>query len=164
MRSRTSMQRILILDDDPDMLELCRHILSKAGYECLVTTEPKQALAILESESPDLLLTDLRMPGIDGLAIMRRAREIDSRRPVMMITGFATVESAVAAVRAGAFDYLEKPFSLEQLRLAVARALEQRRPALEKPEAHGQQQNGYRIENIVGQSSTLLHVLELVRK
>jgi DNA-binding NtrC family response regulator len=158
------MERILILDDDPEMIETCRRILTSAGYECLCTTDPREGLALLETESPDLLMADLRMPGMDGLALLRRAREVDTQRPVMMITGFATIESAVAAVRAGAFDYLAKPFSLEQLRLAVDRALGQRRLALDHGNARARTQGIYGLPNIVGRSPALQRVLELVRK
>ena len=118
------MERILILDDEADMIDTCRRILAGAGYECLGTTDPREAIAKLESERPDLLLTDLRMPAMGGLDLMRRARELDASRPVIIFTAFATIESAVAAVREGAFDYLPKPFSIDQLIVSVERAME----------------------------------------
>ena len=157
------MARILILDDESDMLETCRRILA-ASYDCLGTTDPHKALALLETEQPDLLLTDLRMPEMDGLDLLRRSRQMDSLRPVIMLTAFATIESAIAAVRAGAFDYLPKPFTIDQLKLAVERALEQRRLALENLHLREQLQNAYGFDNIVGASSALHRVLETVRK
>src|SRR4030095_13974969 len=86
--------RILIVDDEPDMVENCTRILRRAGHRCLSATDPHRALALLESERPDLLLTDLKMPEIDGLALLRRARELDPALPVVVITAFATIESA----------------------------------------------------------------------
>jgi len=156
--------RIVILDDEPDIIESSRRILASAGYHCFTTTDPHEALRLLESEHPDLLLTDLRMPDMDGLELLRRAREIDPRVPVTMITGHATVESAVAAVKAGAFDYLSKPFSVDQLRITVERALTRRRLELENLNLREQLLGAFGFENIVGRSTALQQVLEMVRK
>ncbi len=110
-----SRARVLVVDDEPDMVENCARILQRGGYEVLTATDPRRGLAMLESERPDLLLTDLKMPEVDGMELLRRARELDPALPVIMITAFATIESAVAAVREGAFDYLPKTFSVDQL-------------------------------------------------
>lgn len=157
-------ERILILDDEPDVAKSWVKILESAGYQCLATTEPEEALRLLESEHPDLLLTDLRMPGLDGMDMLRRARQIDAQMPVVMLTGYASVESAVAAVKAGAFDYLSKSFSNDQLRLTVERALTKRRLELEVHHLRDQLRGVYGFENIVGRSAALQQVLELVRK
>jgi DNA-binding NtrC family response regulator len=163
-RASNFVEQILILDDEPDMIETCRRILSTAGYKCIGTTDPIEALGLLESQRPDLLLTDLRMPSMDGLELLRRAHEIDPHRPVIMLTAYASIETAVTAVRQGAFDYISKPFSMDQLKLAVQRALGQRRLTLENLNLREQLRGVYGFENIVGQSSTLKQVLELVRK
>ncbi len=146
------------------MIETSRRILAPAGYECLGTMDPHEALRLVESERPDLMLTDLRMPEMDGMEILRRTREADPRMPVIMLTGYATVETAVAAVKAGAFDYLSKPFSIDQLRVAVERALNRRRLEVENLNLREQLKGAFGFENIVGQSSALRGVLELVRK
>src|SRR5437763_9647004 len=123
--------RVLVVDDEPDMVENCARILGRAGYQCLTATDPRHALGLVESERPDLLLTDLKMPGMDGIELLRRAREVDPALPVILITAFATIESAVAAITDGAFDSLPKNFSVDQLRIAVERALRQRELQLE---------------------------------
>jgi len=156
--------RILILDDEPDMIENCRRVLASAGYQCLTTTSPSEALKMIETEHPDLMLTDLRMPEMDGMEILKRARELDPRMPVMMLTGYATVETAVAAVKAGAFDYISKPFSNDQLKLTVERALTRRKLELENLHLREQLKGAYGFENIIGRSPALQQVLELVRK
>jgi DNA-binding NtrC family response regulator len=156
--------RILILDDEPDMVESCRRILARRGHECIGTTDPARGLAVLESESPDVVVTDLRMPGMDGLEMMRRARDLDPDRPVIMLTAFATVESAVAAVKAGAFDYLPKPFSLDQLTVAVDRAVAQRNLLLENRNLRDQLHQVYGFEKIIGSSDSIRRVLEFVRR
>jgi two-component system, NtrC family, response regulator HydG len=156
--------RILIVDDEPDMVDNCARILRRAGHRCLTTTDPHRALALLESEGPDLLLTDLKMPEIDGLALLRRARELDPALPVVVITAFATIESAVAAIKDGAFDYLPKNFSVDQLTLVVERALRQRRLALENRNLREQLQTTFALDNVIGRSPAMAQVSELVKK
>ncbi|MGO8918644.1 MAG: sigma-54-dependent transcriptional regulator [Stellaceae bacterium] len=157
-------ERILILDDEPDVAKSWVKILESVGYRCLATTQAEEALRLLENEHPDLLLTDLRMPGMDGMEMLRRARQIDPQMPVVMLTGHASLESAVAAVKAGAFDYLSKSFSNDQLRLAVERALTKRRLELEVHHLRAQLRGVFGFENIVGSSAALEQALELVRK
>ena len=159
-----SEPRVLIVDDEPDMVDNCVRILRRAGYRCLSATDPHRALALLESERPDLLLTDLKMPEIDGLTLLRRARELDPALPVVVITAFATIESAVAAIKDGAFDYLPKNFSVDQLTLVVERALRQRRLALENRNLREQLQTTFGLENVVGRSPAMAQVFELVKK
>jgi len=156
--------RILIVDDEPDMVENCTRILRRAGHRCLTATDPHRALALLESEHPDLLLTDLKMPEIDGLAMLRRAHELDPALPVVVITAFATIESAVAAIKDGAFDYLPKNFSVDQLTLVVERALRQRRLALENRNLRDQLQTTFGLDNVIGRSPAMAQVFELVKK
>ncbi len=158
------MERVLIVDDEADLLENCRRILTNAGYECLATTNPEEALRLLETERPSLLLTDLKMPKMHGLELLHRARAIDANCPVVVITAFATIESAVVAVKGGAFDYLAKPFSVDQLKLVVSRALNQHRLALENLHLKEQLRDTYGFENIIGRSPALQQVMELVRK
>ena len=158
------MQRILIVDDEPDMTETCRRVLVAAGYQCLATNDAREAFRLLRAERPDLLLTDLRMPEVDGMEMLRLAHEIDPQMPVILLTAHATLESAVAAVKAGAFDYLAKPFSIDQLTVAVERALTRRRLELENLHLREQLRGIFGFENIIGRSTALQQVLELVRK
>jgi DNA-binding NtrC family response regulator len=159
-----SEPRILIVDDEPDMVDNCARILRRAGHRCLTATDPHRALALLESEHPDVLLTDLKMPEVDGLAMLRRAHELDPALPVVVITAFATIESAVAAIKDGAFDYLPKNFSVDQLALVVERALRQRRLALENRNLRDQLQTTFALENVIGRSPAMAQVFELVKK
>jgi two-component system response regulator HydG len=161
---RVSEPQILIVDDEPDMVDNCARILRRAGYRCLTAIDPQRALGLLESEHPDLLLTDLKMPGIDGLALLHRAKELDSALPVIVITAFATIESAVAAIKDGAFDYLPKNFSIDELTIVVERALRQRRLALENRHLRDQLQTAFALENIIGNSPAMAGVFELVKK
>jgi DNA-binding NtrC family response regulator len=159
-----SKGRVLVVDDEPDMIESCARILRRAGYECLTTTDAHKALALVESDRPDLLLTDLKMPGIDGMELLRRARMVDPALPVIFVTAFATIESAVEAIKEGAFDYLPKNFTIEQLRLAVERGLRHRRLHQENLNLREQLQGTLGFENILGRSPAMTRVFELVRK
>jgi DNA-binding NtrC family response regulator len=156
--------RVLVVDDEPDMVENCVRILRRAGYRCLSTTDPERALALLESERPDLVLTDLKMPALDGLAVLRRAHELDPTLPVIVITAFATIESAVAAIKEGAFDYLPKNFSVDQLTVVVERALRQRRLTQENRNLREQLQTVLGLDNVIGRSPAMAQVFELVKK
>jgi two-component system, NtrC family, response regulator HydG len=155
---------VLILDDEPEMLDSCRRILSRSGYRCIGTSDPKEAIALVRSDHPDLVLTDLKMPGMDGLEVLHCAREVDSDVAVIVFTAFATIPSAVAAVKQGAFDFIAKPFSMDELKLAVERALEHRRLALENRNMRDQLQGVLGFENIIGRSPALMEALKLVRR
>jgi DNA-binding NtrC family response regulator len=159
-----SQGRILIVDDEPDMVENCARILGRAGYECVTATSGRRALELLDARQFDLVLTDLQMPEVDGLALLRHARELDPARPVIMITGFATIESAVSAVKEGAFDYLPKTFSADQLRVSVERALRHRGLEVENRNLRAQLQQTLGLDNVVGRSTAMTEVFELVRK
>ena len=156
--------RILIVDDEPDMVESTARLLTLAGHRCATTTAAQEALTLLESERPDVLLTDLKMPDIDGLELLRRAHRVDPDLPVIVITAFASIESAGGAVKEGAFDYLPKPFSAEQLRVAVDRALRQRELRVENRNLRQQLRETLGLENIIGRSPAMVRVFELVKK
>jgi two-component system, NtrC family, response regulator HydG len=156
--------RVLIVDDEPDMVENLARILRRVGYRCLRATEAERGLALLESERPDLLITDMKMPGIDGMELLRSARALDPPVPAIVITAFATVESAVAAIKQGAFDYLPKNFSVDQLLVVVERALRQRALQLENRNLRQQLQDTFQIDNIIGRSPVMARVLDLVQK
>jgi len=156
--------RVLIVDDEPDMVENCTRILRRAGYRCLGATDAERALALVETERPDLLLTDLKMPGMDGLELLRRAHELDPALPVVVITAFGTVEAAVAAIKEGAFDFLPKSFSVDHLTVTVERALRHRRLTAENRNLRAQLQGALGLENVIGSSPAMARVFELVRK
>ena len=156
--------KILIVDDEEEMLGSCVRLLGRSGYHCLTTTDPARAFLLIEEERPDLVLTDLRMPGHDGMDILRRARELDPEAVVLLFTAYATIESAVAAIKEGAYDYIPKPFEAEDLRQRVARALEKRRLIQENRNLRAQLETTYSFKNIVGKSPAMAQVFELVKK
>jgi DNA-binding NtrC family response regulator len=157
--------RILVVDDEPDFVANWRRVLEREGYACVTATDGERVMALLESERPQIVLTDLKMPRVDGMQILARALQVDPDAVVIMITGHGTVESAVAAMRAGAFDYLLKPLpSNDTLSLAVARAAERRRLVEENRRLREPLAPRVGFENIVGKSPAMAAVFDLVRK
>ena len=122
--------RILVVDDEADMLETCSRILVRQGYDVTTAPSPARAVECLETTPFHLMITDLVMPGMSGLELAQLARKGDPSLAILMITAHASVETALRATREGAFDYIPKPFSMEDLETAVRRALEYRRERL----------------------------------
>ncbi len=116
--------RILIADDDQEMAQLLGHLVHREGLTPLLAKDGPEAVQLIRGGDPDVLLADLRMPGMDGMELMRKAKDLDPELPVILITGFAEVQGAVEAIRAGAHDYLAKPFEHPQVIRVVLRALE----------------------------------------
>ncbi|MFO7972999.1 MAG: response regulator, partial [Candidatus Hydrogenedentota bacterium] len=117
-------KRVLILDDEPGILEVLSQHLSEAGYDCTTTTSPGKTLDLLRTEQFALLLTDLRMPEMDGLEVVRRARNIVPDLSIIVVTALAEVTQAIECMRLGAEDYVLKPFNLQDISRSVGRAVE----------------------------------------
>src|SRR5881628_3077138 len=120
-------ESILIVDDEVPILNSLSKILEDEGYDVTVAKSGTEALKLVTTEPPDLLLLDIWMPEMDGLETLRRAREQAPRVPVMMMSGHGSIETAVKAIKLGAYDYIEKPLSLENVTLRVRHALDQHR-------------------------------------
>src|SRR6516164_3608608 len=116
--------RVLIIDDEASHAEAIAESLDRVGYECLVATSGAEGARRIEQAEPNLILTDLKMDGIDGLAILRKARQELPDSPVVVITGHGDVQSAVEAMKAGAANFLQKPVNLAELRVMVGKAAE----------------------------------------
>ena len=120
-------ERILIVDDDEGVREAIKMTLEYEGYECLFARSGQEGLDVIVGESPDLVLLDVKMPGMDGLEVLRRMRERGDTAPVIVISGHGTISTAVEATKQGAFTFLEKGFEGDVLKLNLRNALEQRR-------------------------------------
>ncbi len=120
------MATILIVDDDELVLESLKLVLKEAGHKVRSSTSPEKALSIFDRHPIDLVITDMKMPGMSGIELLERIKKKDPDCPVIMITAYATVETAVEAMKKGAIDYIMKPFSADELELVVKRALEEK--------------------------------------
>lgn len=158
------MSRILIVDDDTDLLGLAAKQISEAGHKVDACSDPQEALDRLREVDYDLVLTDLEMPNHSGLDILRVAREIDTSQVVLLLTGHATIETAVEAMKLGAFDYLEKPFPFRDLQKVIEKGLRHRDLERENRQLRKQVRDKYRFENLVGNSPGMQEVFRLVER
>ncbi|MEE9610947.1 MAG: sigma-54 dependent transcriptional regulator [Desulfatiglandales bacterium] len=157
-------EKILIIDDEAEMLDNCCRILKRSGYDCLLLQESENFAQLLKEEPPDLILTDLRMPKKDGMSVLKEAKAIDPDIVVLLFTAYGTIKSALEACKLGAFDYILKPFSAEQLRIAVNRGIKQKRLSDENKYLRSQLKEAYGFNRIIGKSASLQEVLKLVKK
>lgn len=152
--------KILVVDDNETHADSLREGLERAGYECEAVYSPSEAIAKLEKDRYEALVTDLMLKESDGIALMRRAHRLDSSLLVFLITAHATVQTAVAAMRDGAVDYIEKPIQIDELRLRLARALETRRLREENLDLHRQIDKRFGFEGIVGSSTPMQKIFD----
>jgi len=124
--------RVLIIDDDPLIRAGCRKVLERRGFACAAAQDGEHALECVRRASFDAALLDLKMPGLSGMETLKKLREESPNTAVIVITGYASIDSAVEAVKAGAFDYLPKPFTPDDLAARVRRAVRAVREALEE--------------------------------
>jgi len=120
----TGVVRALVADDESDLLYVLREVLERSGLEVTTTDNGLEAMRLVREGDIDLVLTDLIMPGADGLEVLREARSLPQEVLVVIITGHASLDSAIEAVRQGAYDYIRKPFRLDELELVIANACE----------------------------------------
>ena len=160
MTKNGESRRILVVDDAPATVEMIERNLRAAGYHVVTASGAEEAIRILEQNAVDLVVTDYKMPRVSGLELIRHVRENFSRTEVMMITGYATVDGAVEAVKTGAEAYLAKPFTDEELLSAVATALDKLRLRLAgRPEGHALRRDSY---GLVGESAAMNGVCDQI--
>ena len=132
------MGLILAVDDEPDMLTLIKMIIEGySDHQVATTNNPMEVAELLTKERFDLIITDLKMPGMDGMELLELAKKYDKDALILMVTAFGSLESAEEAVAKGAFDYISKPFRKEQLLLAIDKAMRWREMALQIKELKG---------------------------
>ncbi len=154
--------RILIVDDEVNARSALAELLREEGYSVETAADGFKALPKLDDFAPDVIVTDLKMPGLDGLGLMRKALDQDVDRAVIVMTAFGAVETAVAAMRAGAADYLSKPINFDELLLVVERALERRRLRQEAGQLRQRLTERHRIPSIIGSSPAMQAVFDTV--
>ena len=156
--------KILVIDDEKNIREGLQMALEDEGYEVLTAEDGTDGLHKALSEAIDLVITDLRMPGVGGQEILRRVSSETPGVPVIVLTGHGTVETAVEAMRMGAYDFLTKPLDLDRLSLLVKRALQNRELVLQHRELVEQLQSDKIFEHIIGKSAAMEHVFEMIKK
>lgn len=156
-------KKILILDDDPLILSFLK-IVFESGWEVVTASSGAEGIEKIEREHFDVILTDLVLPGADGIEVLRTVKKIRSDAEVVLMTGYGTVDSAIEAMRAGAFHFLAKPFRAEEVRHLVDKAYDRGRLARENRFLKAEVRGRYRIDGIVGTSAAILEVASRVQR
>jgi DNA-binding NtrC family response regulator len=156
-------ERILVVDDEPNMLDLFKKVLGKEGYQVVASSSGEEAIQQLETERFDLLISDLKMPGLSGLELLKKAKSVSPTLPCIMLTAHGTIDSAVSAMREGAYDYLTKPINIDEITLTVKKALELHR--LTREVEHLREKVGFEtaMGNIIGRSKPMRDLFRLIR-
>jgi DNA-binding NtrC family response regulator len=155
---------ILIIDDEESICDSMSQVLHKEGYSVRVVGEGRAALGLFDSEAFQVVFLDLKLPGMGGMDILSRIKGASPETPVIIITGYASIESAVEAMKRGAFDYMAKPFTAEEVRVVTRRALESRRLIYENIYLRGELEAKTEFDLVVGRSKAMQEVLDIVRR
>lgn len=158
------MARILIIDDDPAMVSVISEICHERGHQTLAFNSGQKAIENLATNAPQLVITDLKMDKVGGLEILRECREVLPQTPVILITAYAKVDTALEAMKLGAYDYITKPFKVDELQLTIQRALDHQSDRREIRNLRQIVKEKYRFENIIGTSVRMQEVYNLIAK
>ncbi|MGB1109965.1 MAG: sigma-54-dependent transcriptional regulator [Gammaproteobacteria bacterium] len=160
--------RIFFVDDEPKAGRLFTRLAASEGYDCSTFTDPYEALASFRETPADVVITDLKMPGMDGLHLLRELKSLDEHVAVLIITGYSTVDDAITALRAGATDFLKKPYDPDELLISVRRVLEHERLAAENRLLRRQLEDSRHTHGhthgMVGESEAMREVYRLIDK
>jgi two-component system NtrC family response regulator/two-component system response regulator HydG len=159
-----SKGRITVIDDEVNAATALATLLGEDGYEVSVAHDARAGLLLLEKQEPDVVLTDLRMPGMDGLDLLARIKELRPETLVILMTAYGTVKTAVKAMKLGAEDYLGKPIDVEELEVVLEKTLEKRQLLQEARSLRERLEDKYRMENLVGESAEMLSVFKTIRQ
>jgi DNA-binding NtrC family response regulator len=154
---------IHIIDDEPIIHEVLSQLLTSEGYEVELSSSGEEALEKHSSQAYDLILLDLLMPGLDGIEVLKGIRKIDPQAVIIIITAYASVESAITAMKMGAYDYIQKPFKHDELLITIKRALEHKSLQEENIRLKDELTRKFGFDNIIGRSKPMLKIFELIK-
>ncbi|MDP3937658.1 MAG: sigma-54 dependent transcriptional regulator [Deltaproteobacteria bacterium] len=158
------MSKILVVDDELSMREFLEIMLKKAGYDVETVEDPNEAILRVDSENYDLVITDVLMPRMDGVELLRKIKEISPETTVLMMTAYAATETAVQAMKEGAYDYITKPFKVDEIQLIIEKALEKKRLFQENVILKQELKIRYNFGNLIGSSAEMLKVYDLIQR
>jgi DNA-binding NtrC family response regulator len=156
--------KLLVVDDEESMCQFMQIFLSKEGYSVTATADPTEAVSKIEKEDYDLLIADLMMPEMSGLELLSRAKGIDPGLNVIVMTAFASVDSAIEALKKGASDYVTKPFKVEEIKIAIRKTLDQKKIVREVASLKRQLKKEFLFDNFIGTSPQILEMRKLAER
>ncbi len=157
-------EKILIVEDEKSMNEILRILLDSEGYETTSALDGNEGIDYIKNDIFDLVITDIKMPGTDGFTVLRTCKELSPETLVIMITAFGTTEDAIEAMKLGAYDYIHKPFKIDEIRIVINKALEKKRLRQELELLKEEIKTTYRLENIIGKSPSMQKILHTIPK
>jgi DNA-binding NtrC family response regulator len=163
-RAERGLTTVLVVEDDDAMRDLLIEELSDSGFRVLAAADGRAGLECVKNHPVDLVITDLRMPELDGFDLIRDIKAMPESPHIVMVTAFGSIETAIKAVKLGAYDYITKPFEIEELVLVADKALGERRLRRQLDRLQEQIEGQYKFDNIIGRSDAMLEVLSLVRR
>lgn len=158
------MHKILIVDDEQSMRDFLTIMLSKEGYDAVSVEDGQQACQAIDDDIYDLVITDIKMPGISGLDVLRHVKLAAPETFVLVITAFSSTDDAVAAMKQGALDYITKPFDIEKIKLVIRNALERKQLSDEHDYYKRQYDHQFDVTNIVGNSQVMRQIFDMVKR
>lgn len=158
------MAKVLLVDNEASILSVLSTLLKSESYEVLSVREGEKACEIIKKEPFDLMIFDIRMTPIDGMQLLRLARTQQPEASVIMLTAYGSIETAIEAMKLGAFDYVTKPFKVDELLITVHRALDYKRALTENVNLKAEIKTKYRLENIVGESQSMKNICEMIER
>src|SRR4030065_755496 len=154
--------KILVVEDEKSMREVLKILLDGEKYEVMTASDGLEGLSSLDKDIFDLVITDMKMPKADGFQVLKKVKEISPDTIVIMITAFGTRETAIEAMKLGAYNYINKPFNIDEIRLIVKRAIEKKKLSEELSVLKEKVETIYTLENIVGQSPKMQEMFKLI--
>ncbi len=158
----TVLFKILIVEDDVNLNRGLVHVIKKMGYEVYSTETGEQALKLIKQRTFDLVVSDFKLPGIDGKQLLKAVKQFDANIMVIMITAYGTVDTAVSAMKEGAEDYILKPFDMEEFKVIVKKTLEKKALLLDNTQLKRQLKHKYMVDNIIGNSPGMTEVFKTI--
>jgi len=156
--------KILVIDDDESLRRVLEYNLAQEGYAVLTASSGEQGLDLLKKEGADLVVTDVRMAGMDGLQVLAEVRKVDLNIQVIILTAFGTIEMAVEAMKAGAFHYISKPFNRDELKLTIKKALQLKALERENVALRQELQTRLGLDAIIAESPPMKQILEMLER
>ncbi len=155
---------VLVVDDEPGMREFLEIMLTKEGYEVSIARNGEEAIEKIGKESFDLAIVDIQMPGINGIEVLRNTREKNYNTTIIMITAFASHESAIEAMKLGAYDYITKPFKIDEIKLVIKKSLDKNVLEKENTRLKKELDTKYGFENFIGSSNSIQQIFSLINR
>ena len=159
-----SLFKILVVDDEESIREFFEIMLKREGYQVLTAANGREALETLKKSQADLVISDIQMPELSGMELLAALKDTDSEIPVIMITAFGSTETAVEAMKLGAYDYLQKPFKIDEVKIVIRQALERRSLQMENVQLKKELGTRYGFDNLIGGAPPMLRIYEMIRR